>query len=109
MMSIGAEYAYQNQFFARAGYFYESRYKGDRRYLSVGAGVKYSVFGINFAYIIPSGAGINRNPLSNTLRFSLLFEFDDLNKVLYGKDGKSKKSDKKDDSKDDKKDERDEK
>jgi hypothetical protein len=106
MMSIGAEYAYQNQFFARAGYFYESRYKGDRRYLSVGAGVKYSVFGINFAYIIPSGAGINRNPLSNTLRFSMLFEFDDLNKVLYGKEGKTKKND---DSKSDKKDERDEK
>ena len=109
MVSIGTEYSYQNQFFARAGYFYESRYKGDRRYLSVGAGVKYSVFGINFAYIIPSGAGINRNPLSNTLRFSLLFEFDDLNKVIYGKEGKSKKNDSKDDKNNDKKDERDEK
>lgn len=108
MASFGAEYSYQNQFFARAGYFYESRYKGDRRYFTVGAGLKYSVFGINFAYLVPSGSGINRNPLSNTLRFSLLFEFDDLNKVIYGKDGKTKKSDK-DDKKDDQKDERDEK
>ncbi|MBK8145622.1 MAG: type IX secretion system outer membrane channel protein PorV [Bacteroidetes bacterium] len=70
MLSIGAEYSYQNQFFARAGYFYESKYKGDRRFLTVGLGVKYNVFGLNIAYLVPSGSGINRNPLSNTLRFS---------------------------------------
>jgi hypothetical protein len=85
MLSIGAEYSYQNQFFARAGYFYESKYKGDRRFLTVGIGVKYNVFGLNFAYLVPSGSGISRNPLSNTLRFSLLFDFADLNKILLPK------------------------
>ncbi|MBK7762606.1 MAG: type IX secretion system outer membrane channel protein PorV [Bacteroidetes bacterium] len=82
MLSIGAEYAYQNQFFARAGYFYESKQKGDRRFLSLGLGVKYNVFGLNFAYLVPSGAGVSRNPLSNTLRFSLLFDFDDFSKIV---------------------------
>jgi hypothetical protein len=96
MLSIGAEYSYQNQFFARAGYFYESKYKGDRRYLTVGVGVKYSIFGINFAYLVPSGSGINRNPLSNTLRFSLLFDFDDLNKVVFGNKDEEKKDSKND-------------
>lgn len=82
MVGIGAEYSYQNQFFARAGYFYENRYKGDRRFLTVGIGVKYSMFGLNFAYLVPSGSGINRNPLSNTLRFSLLFDVEDLGKLV---------------------------
>ena len=103
MLSIGAEYSYQNQFFARAGYFYESKYKGDRRFLTVGVGVKYNVFGLNIAYLVPSGSGINRNPLSNTLRFSLLFDIDDLNKLLLPNDDKKKKK------KDEKKDEREEK
>ncbi|MBL7765923.1 MAG: type IX secretion system outer membrane channel protein PorV [Chitinophagaceae bacterium] len=85
MLGIGAEYSYQNQFFARAGYFYENKYKGDRRFLTVGVGVKYSIFGLNFAYLVPSGSGINRNPLSNTLRFSLMFDFDDLKNVVIGK------------------------
>jgi hypothetical protein len=86
MVGIGAEYSYQNQFFARAGYFYENKYKGDRRFLTVGVGVKYSMFGLNFAYLVPSGSGINRNPLSNTLRFSLLFDVDDLGKLILPKD-----------------------
>ncbi len=75
-ISLGAEYWYQNQFAVRAGYFYENKDKGDRRYFTCGLGVRYNVFNLNFAYLIPSGNGINRNPLSNTLRFSLLFEFD---------------------------------
>lgn len=95
MLSIGAEYSYQNQFFARAGYFYESKLKGDRRYLTVGVGVKYSMFGLNFAYLVPSGSGINRNPLSNTLRFSLLFDFADLNKIVFGKPKDDEKDSKK--------------
>ncbi|HNF72674.1 MAG TPA: type IX secretion system outer membrane channel protein PorV [Chitinophagaceae bacterium] len=82
MIGIGAEYGYQNQFFARAGYFYESKQKGDRRFLSVGLGVKYNVFGLNFAYLVPSGSGVSRNPLSNTLRFSLLFDFADFSKIV---------------------------
>jgi len=79
-ISAGAEYWYQQQFAVRAGYFWEHKLKGDRKYFTVGVGVRYNVFGLNFAYLIPSGSGINRNPLSNTFRFSLLFEFDKLDK-----------------------------
>jgi hypothetical protein len=75
-ISLGAEYWYQNQFAVRAGYFYENKDKGDRRYFTCGLGVRYQVFNLNFAYLVPSGSGINRNPLSNTFRFSLMFEFD---------------------------------
>lgn len=79
-ISAGAEYWYQNQFALRAGYFYENKLKGDRKYLTLGVGVKYNVFGLNGSYLVPSGSGINRNPLSNTFRFSLLFDFDKLKK-----------------------------
>ncbi len=74
--SIGAEYWYKEQFSFRAGYFYESPQKGNRRYATVGAGLKYNVIGLNLAYIFPSGSGTSRNPLSNTVRFSLLFDMD---------------------------------
>lgn len=74
--SLGAEYTYMDQFAFRAGYFYENRNKGNRKYFTLGAGIKYNVFGLNFSYLIPSGNGVNRNPLSNTLRFSLLFDLD---------------------------------
>jgi hypothetical protein len=77
-VSLGAEYWYQNQFAVRAGYFYENKDKGDRQYFTAGLGVKYNIFNLNFAYLVPSGSGINRNPLSNTFRFSLLFEFESL-------------------------------
>lgn len=72
--SLGAEFWYQNQFALRAGYFYENPTKGNRKYFTVGAGLKYNMFGLNFSYLIPSGNGVNRNPLSNTLRFSLVFD-----------------------------------
>ncbi|MCD8529131.1 MAG: type IX secretion system outer membrane channel protein PorV [Chitinophagales bacterium] len=71
--SFGAEYVYNEMFMVRAGYFYEPRTKGDRRYLSAGAGIKYSVFQLNFAYNIPTSP--QRKPLDNTLRFTLLFDF----------------------------------
>ena len=74
--SLGFEYWYNNQFAFRAGYFFENPTKGNRKYLTVGAGLKYNVFGLNFAYIFPSGSGTNRNPLSNTYRFGLVFDFD---------------------------------
>jgi len=74
--SIGGEYSYQDQFFFRAGYFYEDPSKGDLKYFSLGVGVKYNVMGLNFSYLVPSGSGTNRNPLSNTLRFGLTFELD---------------------------------
>ncbi|MDB5196234.1 MAG: hypothetical protein JWP88_604 [Flaviaesturariibacter sp.] len=74
-VSVGAEYWYNNQFALRAGYFYEDKDKGNRRYFSTGVGVKYNVFGLNFSYLVPSGgSGINANPLANTLRFSLVFD-----------------------------------
>ena len=79
-ISVGAEYWYQNQFAVRAGYFYEDKTKGDRKYLTVGLGVRLNVFTLNGAYLVPSGSGVNRNPLSNTFRFSLMFDFDKIQK-----------------------------
>jgi hypothetical protein len=74
--SLGAEYWYNDQFAFRAGYFYENPLKGNRKYFTLGAGLKYNTFGLNFSYLLPSGNGVNRNPLSNTLRFSLVFDLD---------------------------------
>lgn len=76
MFGFGAEYSYNDQFMFRAGYFYEDKTKGNRKFVTLGVGLKYNVFGLNFSYLIPSGNGVNRNPLSNTLRFSLLFDLD---------------------------------
>jgi hypothetical protein len=75
-ISTGAEYWYKNQFALRAGYFYEDKTKGNRRYFTTGIGVKYNIFGLNFSYLLPSGSGVTQNPLSNTLRFSILFDLD---------------------------------
>ncbi|MBS1653910.1 MAG: type IX secretion system outer membrane channel protein PorV [Bacteroidetes bacterium] len=74
--SLGAEYTYNNQFSLRGGYFWEDKTKGNRRYFTMGVGIKYNVFGLNFSYLLPSGNGVNRNPLSNTLRFSVIFDLD---------------------------------
>ena len=71
--SIGAEYWYDKQFAMRAGYFHEASTKGNRKFFTVGAGIRYNVFGFDFAYLIPT---TQRNPLENTLRFTLLFDFD---------------------------------
>ena len=73
-LAIGAEYFYNNQFGFRAGYFYENPKKGNRKYFTVGATIKYSVAALNFSYIFPTGNGVNRNPLSNTYRFGLVFD-----------------------------------
>jgi len=74
--SLGAEYWYQDQFAIRAGYYYEDKTKGDRRYFTVGLGARYNIFSLNASYLVPSNSGVNRNPLSNTLRFTLSFDFD---------------------------------
>ena len=74
--SFGAEYNYNDQFFARTGYFYEDKDKGNRKYFTVGVGIKYNVFGLNFSYLVPTGSGVNRNPLSNTIRFGLIIDMD---------------------------------
>ncbi len=75
--SIGLEYWYDNQFAVRAGYFYEHPTKGNRKYLTVGLGVKYNIFGLNLSYLVPTSN--QRNPLDNTLRFTLMFDFDQNN------------------------------
>ena len=69
------EYWYSGQFAVRAGYFWEHATKGNRKFFTAGVGVKYSVFGLNFSYLVPTSS--ENNPLDNTLRFSLLFDFDD--------------------------------
>lgn len=74
-ISFGTEYTYNNQFMLRGGYFYEDKQKGNRNYFTMGVGVRYQSFGLDFSYLIPSGSGVDRNPLSNTLRFSLMFDF----------------------------------
>jgi hypothetical protein len=73
-IGAGMEYWYDDQFAIRTGYFYEHYSKGNRKYFSVGLGVKYNVFGLNFSYLVPTTN--QRNPLDNTLRFSLLFDFE---------------------------------
>ena len=71
--SIGLEYWYDQQFAVRAGYYTEHATKGNRKFFTVGLGLKYNVFGLNFSYLVPTTN--QRNPLDNTLRFSLLFDF----------------------------------
>jgi hypothetical protein len=81
--SLGAEYWYMNQFAVRAGYFYEAPSNGGRQYFTCGLGIKYMSFGFNFSYLVPAviatnsqNTGVVTNPLANTLRFSLTFDFD---------------------------------
>ena len=71
--SVGTEYWYDKQFAVRAGYFSEHRQKGNRKFFTVGLGLKYNLFGLNFYYLVPTTS--RRNPLDNTLRFSMLFNF----------------------------------
>ena len=70
--SAGGEYIYNDRFAVRAGYYADSRSMGKRNYFTTGLGIVYSVFGINFSYLVPSGKSTQVNPLSNTLRFSLV-------------------------------------
>ena len=71
---VGTEYWYNETFAIRLGYFYEAPTKGNRQFFTLGAGIKYNVFGLDFAYLIPTNA--QRSPLQNTLRFTLTFDFD---------------------------------
>jgi len=72
-VGVGMEYWYDQQFAFRAGYFYEDKRKGNRKYFTLGAGLRYNVFGLDLAYLIPTD---QRNPLENTLHFTLTFDFD---------------------------------
>ena len=71
--SAGAEYVYNDKFALRAGYHHESESKGNRKYFTVGAGFKMSVFSLDAGYVI---ATAKSNPLDQTLRFSLSFDMD---------------------------------
>ncbi|WP_177732284.1 type IX secretion system outer membrane channel protein PorV [Flavobacterium inviolabile] len=73
--ALGAEYLYQDAFALRAGYFNESELKGARKYFTMGAGFKYSVVKVDVSYLFSTSKV--RNPLENTLRFSLTFNFGD--------------------------------
>ena len=72
MLSFGLEYWYDKVFAVRAGYYTEAQTKGARRFFTVGLGLRYNVFGLNFSYLVPTTN--QRNPLDNTLRFSMLFD-----------------------------------
>lgn len=73
--SVGAEYFYQDSFALRAGYFHENPNKGARQFFSLGAGFKYNVVKVDVSYLF--SASQIKNPLENTLRFSLTFNFGD--------------------------------
>ena len=71
--AVGVEYWYNKQFAIRAGYFYENEYKGNRKFLTAGAGLKMNVFALDFSYLLPTQ---RNHPLENTLRFTLAFDID---------------------------------
>ena len=75
--SVGVEYWYRSQFAIRTGYFYEHASKGNRKYFTLGVGLQLNVFALDFAYLVPTNG--NNSPLANTLRFTLGFDFADLN------------------------------
>ncbi|MDO5460405.1 MAG: type IX secretion system outer membrane channel protein PorV [Bacteroidales bacterium] len=72
---VGVEYCYNQQFSLRGGYHYENEYKGNRKYFTLGAGFRMSVFSLDAAYLISTAQS---NPLDQTLRFSLSFDMDGL-------------------------------
>jgi len=74
---VGTEYWYRDQFAIRGGYFYEHETKGNRKFFTVGVGLKLNVFEIDFSYLVPTN---QTNPLANTLRFTLGFDFDNFRK-----------------------------
>ena len=77
--SVGAEYNYNQQFFVRAGYFYENPDKGNRQYFAFGAGFSLNVVQLDASYMI---ATAQSSPLDQTLRFSLTFDMDGLKSLL---------------------------
>ena len=72
-LSLGAEYVYHDKFSIRAGYHHEAENKGNRKYFTVGAGFRMSVFSLDAGYVI---ATAKSNPLDQTMRFSLSFDMD---------------------------------
>ncbi len=73
-VGVGAEYWYNNVFAVRAGYFNETALKGNRKYVTLGAALKYNVFGLDISYLVPVNGTVGSNPLENTLRFNLTLD-----------------------------------
>lgn len=71
--NVGAEWMYNDLFMVRLGYQHEHESKGNRKYFTMGAGIKYSIFSLDMAYLIPANSTV-RSPLENTLRFTLAFD-----------------------------------
>jgi hypothetical protein len=71
--NTGAEWIYNDLFMVRFGYQYENELKGNRKYFTMGAGIHYNIFALDFAYLIPANSTV-RSPLENTLRFTLSFD-----------------------------------
>ncbi len=72
MLSTGIEYWYKDLFAVRGGYFWEDYDKGDSKYFTMGVGLRYNVFGVDFAYLVPQK---REHPLAETLRFTIHFDF----------------------------------
>ncbi len=80
--SLGAEYSYNQQFFLRAGYFYENEFKGNRQYFAAGAGFSLNVVRLDASYML---ATAQSSPLDQTLRFTLTFDMDGLRDLFGGR------------------------
>jgi len=78
MYNAGVEYWYDNKFAVRGGYQHEDALKGNRRFFTMGFGLRYSLLGLDFAYLFPADQTV-RSPLENTIRFSAIV---DLNQLL---------------------------
>lgn len=81
-LSTGLEYNYNDLLYARGGYFYENKDKGDRQYLSLGLGLRYQVFGVDGTYLVPTGSNSQNNPLAQTIRVSLHFNLNKLSEAF---------------------------
>lgn len=81
MFAAGMEYWYLKQFAFRGGYFHEHATKGNRKYFTLGVGLRMNVFSLDMAYLIPATQG-TRSPLANTLRFTMLLDME----ALYATD-----------------------
>jgi len=80
--AVGLEYSYNRQFFGRIGYCHENYYKGNRRYVTLGAGFQLSIFSLDFSYCI---ATAQTNPLNNTMRFTLGFDLAGIKDLVNNK------------------------
>ncbi len=89
VITTGIEYWYDKQFAVRAGFLHENQFKGNRRYATMGIGLRYNIFSLDFSYLIPTQ---QRNPLENTLRFTLAFDIESLRTVSSGGSGSGSRS-----------------